>query len=369
MWKFIEGKANVVADAMSRVVDVDVEVLNEADNIDDDDLVCLVLNEMTSEGGADAIEESSVGLEEFKRQQIKIHHSPAHFGEHDTVNSLKKAGFSWRGLTKDVEHYLSTCRLCQMLKTRTHPGHAAAFTLKAEVPGEQIAMDVMELEEDFYGFTFILVLVDCSSSYTTLIPLRSIKAGEIYHALIKYFCDDGIPDSLRYDQGSSLNAAVIKSLLAFLQVNSIVTAPRSSEQNGIAEQKIGRVREVLRLLIEERVADADNFSWSAVVPYAQRAINIMTGTNGFTPAEIRFGMFNRLDTLKELLVPEEIAKGQRDTKEELRQAQIRRKAKKAISEGTKFKPNEKVIIKNPLYLKRNAAHKPYLDSKEPFVCT
>jgi hypothetical protein len=55
--------------------------------------------------------------------------------------------------------------------------------------------------------------------------LKSIKAGEIYRALFKYFCDNGVPDSLRYD---SLNAAVIQSLLAFLQVKPIFTAPRSS---------------------------------------------------------------------------------------------------------------------------------------------
>lgn len=359
-WRFIEGKSNVIADAMSRVVDVDVENLNDAEDIDDDDLVCLVLNEMTSEGGADAVEESSVGIEEFKLQEIKIHHSPAHFGEHDTLASLKKHGFAWRGIAKDVDEYLKSCRLCQMLKTRTNPGHAAVFTLKKEKPGEEIAMDVMELEEDFFGHAFILVLVDCCTSYTTLVPLRSIRAGEIYHALIKYFCDDGVPDSLHYDQGSTLNANIVRSLLNFLKVNSIVTAPRSSQQNGIAEQKIGRVRQVLRLLIEERVADADSFSWSLVVPYAQRAINIMTGSNGFTPAEIRFGLFNRLDSLKELIVPDEIAKDQRDVQEGLKQALVRRKAKKAIIEGTKFRQNEKVIIKNPLYLKRNAAHKPYL---------
>ena len=205
-----------------------------------------------------------------------------------------------------MAEYSKSCKLCQMLKTRNHPGKATSFVLKTDKPGEQICMDVMELEEDFFGYVYILVLVDCCHSYTTLVPLKSIKAGEIYHALVKYFCDDGIPDSLRFDRGSSLNATVIQSLLAFLQINAIVTAPRSSEENGIAEQKINKTREVIRLLIEERVANADNFSWSLVVPYAQRAMNIMTGTNGYTPAEVRFGLWNKLDKLKDLLVPEDI---------------------------------------------------------------
>jgi hypothetical protein len=359
-WKFIEGKANVVADAMSRVVDVDVEGLNEADDVDDEDLICLVLNEMTSAGGSSEVEETTVDMTEFRLQQIKIHHSPAHFAPHDTEKSLRKAGFEWRGLHDEVVNFTKSCRLCQMLKTRTHPGQAASFTIKTDRPGEQICMDILEYEEDLFGFSYILVLVDCCHSYTTLIPLKSIKAGEIYHALIKYFCDDGIPDALRYDQGSSLNASVIQALLAFLQVNSIVTAPRNSQQNGIAEQKIAKVREVIRLLIEEQVADAAVFSWSLVVPFAQRAINIMSTPDGYTPAEVRFGLFNRLDRLKELLVPKELKQGQQALLEELKVKLARKKSKKGISEGTRFAANEKVIIKNPLYLKRNAAHKPYL---------
>jgi hypothetical protein len=96
------------------------------------------------------------------------------------------------------------------------------------------------------------------------------------------------------------------------------------------------------------------------VPYAQRAINIMTNTDGYTPAEIRFGMFNRLDSLKELIVPELIAKEQRNIQETLRQKLIFRKAKKDIRIASIFKPNEKVIIRNPFHLKRDSAHKPYL---------
>ena len=130
---------------------------------------------------------------------------------------------------------------------------------------------------------------------------------------------------------------MIRSLLAFLQVNSIVTAPRSSEQNGIAEQKINKVREVIRLLIEERVANADVFSWSLVVPYAQRAINIMTGTNGYTPAEVRFGLYNRLDKLKDLQVPEEIARNQAELTSILKQKLVARRAKKPILDLQRMK--------------------------------
>ena len=139
-----------------------------------------------------------------------------------------------------------------------------------------------------------------------------------------------------------------------------MTAARSSEEYGIAEQKIARVREVIRLLLEEQVNEANAVSWSLVVPFAQRAINVMKGSTGFTPAEVRFGLFNRLEGLFESAVPDEIAEAQKKLSIGIREGLAKLKLRKKLKEWTVFKINEKVIIKNPIHLKRNAAHKPYL---------
>lgn len=359
-WEFIEGSKNVVADAMSRVVDAQKFGADTRDD-DKEELMVLVLNDLnTLTVGRTDDEELLVTTIEWQEALIKLHHAPAHFNDHDTLKSLKKAGYQWNNMEKQVAALCATCQLCQMLKTRHHVSHNAPFTIKSERPGEHISMDVMEYEEDFFGYSFILVLVDCCHSYTTLIPLKTIRAGEIHNVLIQYFCEDGIPDTLRYDQGASLNAEVVKSLLGFLNINSIVTAARSSQENGIAEQKISRVREVVSLLIEEQAADATEVEWSLLVPFAQRALNIMSGSTGFSPAEVRFGLHNRLDRCKELIVPKDRSESQVGPMEILKNKVLKGKAKKAAIEGSIFKPNEKVIIKNPIHLKRNAAHKPYL---------
>ena len=126
------------------------------------------------------------------------------------------------------------------------------------------------------------------------------------------------------------------------------------------KEKISQVRQVLKLLIEESSTQSAELAWSLIVPFAQRALNIITGSTGYSPAEIRFGAHNRLDAIKEILVPVEIAEQQANEIAVAKQNLLMKKAKKDISRLSVFKPNELVIIKNPVHLKRNAAHTPYL---------
>ena len=82
-WKFIEGSNNVVADALSRVIDTTPEFL-EIDDSDPEPFTVLVLNELMTVATAGPDEDDLVSLEQWQREMIRTHHSPAHFNSHDT---------------------------------------------------------------------------------------------------------------------------------------------------------------------------------------------------------------------------------------------------------------------------------------------
>jgi len=166
------------------------------------------------------------------------------------------------------------------------------------------------------------------------------------------------------DKGVSLNAEIVTSLTKFLNINSIVTTARSSEENGIAEQKIKMVRQVFTILNEEQKESSaispGELAWSTLIPFTQRALNIMTGTTGYSPAEIRYGLHNRLDGIKIPLVPPELMIQQTEMLKNAKENLKKKMSRKQIKDLSLFKINDLVIIKNPTHLKRNAAHKPYL---------
>ena len=365
VWSYIKGEENVIADCLSRVVDNSHQ--DESEELLEP-LTMLILSEDTTKNTASE-DETTLSISEYQHNMIKKHHGPCHFGKHDTLKSLKNHNYDWRFMAAQVQKFTESCELCQMIKTRTHPEHTGTYSIKSDRPGERISLDVMEYDEDIFNLSFILVIVDCFHSYTTLIPLKSIKAGEIYHALIHYFCDDGIPDVVYHDLGASLNAIDVKLLMEFFKINTIITAPRDSQGNGIAEQKISKVRQVMKLLIEEHSTSLNpdaEVAWSLILPFTQRALNVMTGSTGYSPAEIRFGIANRLDGLKELSVPPGLAQQQKEVIDIAKANLDKHKKKKEISELSVFKSNELVIIKNPIHLKRNVRHSPYLG---PFKVT
>jgi len=358
-WSYIKGEENVIADCLSRVTDNNAQ--EETDELLEP-LTMLVISEETTKDTSSEID-TPVSLLDWQLSTIKTHHAPCHFNSHDTLKSLKAYKYDWRGIDKQVKDFTESCKLCQLVKTRTHTSHSAPFSIKSDRPGEKISLDIMEYDLDVFDYAYILVIVDCFHSYCTLIPLKSIRVGEIYHALIQYFCEDGIPDLVVHDLGASLNAADVKALLSFLNINTIVTTARNSQENGIAEQKIAKVRQVMKLLIEEHdtgSTDMVQLAWSTIVPFCQRALNVMTSSTGYSPAEIRFGLFNKLDAIKDLKVPEELAADQLEMLARAKEKLITRRNKKVLSNLTNFKINELVIIKNPLHLKRNVGHNPYL---------
>ena len=128
------------------------------------------------------------------------------------------------------------------------------------------------------------------------------------------------------------------------------------------------VRQVMFILLEEQHSSfsSGEGAWSSIIPFTQRALNIMAINNGHSPAELRYGIHNKLDAIKIPSIPPEMVAEQTATLKSEQSKQEKKLSKKQISELSEFKINEFVIIKNPTHLKRNPAHRPYLG---PFKVT
>ncbi|CAI7906424.1 unnamed protein product, partial [Closterium sp. NIES-53] len=95
---------------------------------------------------------------------------------------------------------------------------------------------------------YFLLVVDNYSRYTTVFPLRS------------------------KDRGGEFSSDLLRALCRSEGIRQTFTLPASSQQNGIAERRIGMVMDVARTSMIH--AAAPHFLWPYVVQHATHQINL-----------------------------------------------------------------------------------------------
>ncbi|CAI7836300.1 unnamed protein product [Closterium sp. NIES-53] len=128
---------------------------------------------------------------------------------------------------------------------------------------------------------YFLIVVDDYSRYTTVFPLRT--KGEVPDVLIPWirrahlqlserFHSDFPVLRLHSDRGGEFSSDLLAAYCAEHGIEQSFTLPASSQQNGIAERRIGLVMEVARTSLIH--AAAPHFLWPFAVRYAVHQLNL-----------------------------------------------------------------------------------------------
>ncbi|CAI7739851.1 unnamed protein product [Closterium sp. NIES-53] len=128
---------------------------------------------------------------------------------------------------------------------------------------------------------YFLLVVDDYSRYTTMFPLRS--KGDVTEVLIDWiraarlqlresFGSDFPVLRLHPDRGGEFSSARLGAFCRAQGIRQTFTLPASSQQNGIAERRIGMVMDVDRTSMIH--AAAPHFLWPFAVQYAAHQLNL-----------------------------------------------------------------------------------------------
>jgi len=288
-YKFIKGEDDIIADALSRdFTEGEQEEAATGMLGDDWDMVSAVA----------AVQATG---DESRNALLSYYHGDiqdgacGHYGAEKTITKIEREGNQWTGFKDDVIHYIKDCEVCQQNRRRLRVNHGRTFDLQGEDTGDIWSVDIMELGEDAQGYKYIVVIIDNFSKWVTLRPLKSLEKEESAIILWRLFLEDGFPNSIIYDQGRTLDNRFFRDLVAFLQINGIVTSAGGHEENGVVERMIGEVREQLMKSYQEAVRKHRPVDWSWMLPVIARNHNTNKHTTtGQVPAIIRFGSSNRL---------------------------------------------------------------------------
>ncbi|CAI7933263.1 unnamed protein product [Closterium sp. NIES-54] len=160
--------------------------------------------------------------------------------------------------------------------------HSSTFPL-TEAPLQTLHMDMWgpaRVRGQGHERYFLLV-VDDYSRYTTVFPLRS--KGDVNEVLIDWICDarrqlsesfsSDLPVlRLHSDRGGEFSSDLLRAFCRAEGIRQTFTLPAFSQQNGIAERRIGMVMDVARTSMIH--AAAPHFLWPFAVQYAAHQINL-----------------------------------------------------------------------------------------------
>ncbi|CAI7733702.1 unnamed protein product [Closterium sp. NIES-54] len=128
---------------------------------------------------------------------------------------------------------------------------------------------------------YFLLVVEDSSRYTTVFPLRS--KGEVTEVLIDWihvarlqlrerFGSDFPVLRLHSDRGGEFSSDLLRAFCCAEGIRQTFTLPASPQKNGIAERRIGMVMDVARTSMIHGAAP--HFLWPFAVQYAAHQINL-----------------------------------------------------------------------------------------------
>ena len=245
------------------------------------------------------VENQKIPSAEYKKIS-KVHNSRVgHFGLEKTLEALRQAETTWKGMRKHIKQFIKQCPVCQLTDDRKIQVKVAPFTRAAYQQMEVINVDTIgPLPKDDLGNQFILVVIDCFSRWVELFGIQDTSAASAASALVAHCGRFGVPALVRSDKGPQFANDLINQLVSLMASEQEFTTAYSKEENAIVERANKEVMRHLRAIVyDDRVYNR----WSTVqLPLVMRILNSQEKTRtGVSPAEILFG--NAVDLGRYLL--------------------------------------------------------------------
>ena len=313
--KFIKGRENVVADALSRevqevtvnaveVIESDRQQFGIGDIRDSvqadqfyqdmvsDESVRLQLS-LVEEGGLLYTEQGQLCVPEDRVLRFKLvleYHDQVfsgHWSADKTLAQLKR-GYYWPTIIQDTQEVVETCEVCQRSKFQKKTDRAPIRFIEAQYPWEVVTVDfVSGFATTKRKHTVICVMCD---RFTRMMHAELCKdhatAKETARILLRrVFSQHGSPRVLVSDRGTQFDSELWRQLWGMLGTRVHLATTHHPQSNGLTE----RMNRTLIALIR-KVTQNKKHEWEELLPLLEFAYNqTPNSTTGVAPFEAQQG--------------------------------------------------------------------------------
>lgn len=214
----------------------------------------------------------------------ELHDRCAHIG-FDRLYATFRMRFFFPGSYNWLKNYVHSCLSCQQNKRQFHANKNVVLNLGVPLPLTRYFIDHHGPLIESNSFKYILIIIDSTSMWVELIPVRSCDAETTFDALYDHICCRfGVPHSIVTDNGAAFTSRLAQLFCEKFRISHRLTSTYHAQSNSFAEQAASTLHTSLRGMCEK------HSDWSRhlqSVAYSLRCSP--TSSSLLSPFEVIFG--------------------------------------------------------------------------------
>lgn len=202
-----------------------------------------------------------------RRRLIQEQHDRGHFGTKAILDGLLATGFRWPNMIHDIKQVVQECTACHKFIIRKEGFHPLS-SVKADMPMDQVAMDMFDLPTSDEGHIKGLIIVDVCTRFVWIKAMRTAMSQDVARKLYKLFCQVGFPRVIQSDNGNEFQG-IVRALMELVQAEHRFSTPYHPQGNGLAEAYVKKTKTAVLKYLQ-----GATLAWKQILPKIQFSLNL-----------------------------------------------------------------------------------------------
>lgn len=229
---------------------------------------------------------------DLQQEALREYHKGCGHGGFTKTLSAITSHYTWRGIGRDVKHFVKHCPTCAVNKSSTQkPGGLLQPLEPPSAKMQCVSMDFITALPSSHGYNAILTITDLFTKYVFLVPCNmEDNAAQIARRTLAFpFGVFGLPLRIVSDRDPKFTSTFWRALFKALGTHLSFSTAYHPQTDGQSERTNQTVECTLRCLLADK-----GFSWHQHLHIAQQQINnSVSAATGYSPAMLMFGFVPR----------------------------------------------------------------------------